>query len=68
MGMGKSLSLISLLLRTLEDGHNWAEKRREEKYSAGRLQKHTHSTLVIVPSACEYHAEIVFVTPIMSSF
>ncbi|KAK0710005.1 SNF2 family N-terminal domain-containing protein [Lasiosphaeria miniovina] len=51
MGMGKSLSTLALILQTLVVGHEWAEKRRAEEHSSGKARRHSHSTLVIVPSA-----------------
>jgi hypothetical protein len=52
MGMGKSLSLLSLMLETLLDGNTWAEKKRNDEHISGQIKRHTHSTLIIVPSAC----------------
>ncbi len=55
MGMGKTLSTLALMMRTLEDGQRWAEIKRSQEHSSGKIQRHTHSTLVIVPSARELH-------------
>ncbi|KAK5653816.1 hypothetical protein OQA88_7974 [Cercophora sp. LCS_1] len=51
MGMGKTLSTLALMMRTLEAGQQWAEKKQSEEHSSGKVQRHTRSTLVIVPSA-----------------
>ncbi len=52
MGMGKSLSLLALLLETLQDGHDWVMQKRSEEHANSRIQRYSHSTLVVVPSAC----------------
>ncbi|KAF2230719.1 hypothetical protein EV356DRAFT_453359 [Viridothelium virens] len=50
MGMGKSLSILSLMMRTLEDGENWAnEKIIEDEHRLTKLR--SRATLVIVSSA-----------------
>ncbi|KAI0193792.1 SNF2 family N-terminal domain-containing protein [Astrocystis sublimbata] len=51
MGMGKSLSLLALVLETLDEGRNWARQRHNEIWQNSRITKHSRSTLVIVPSA-----------------
>ncbi|KAK3315982.1 SNF2 family N-terminal domain-containing protein [Apodospora peruviana] len=51
MGMGKSLSTLALIVQTLEAGHDWAQKKREEEHTSGKVRRHSHSTLIIVPSA-----------------
>ena len=53
MGLGKTLSTLALTVRTLEEGREWAQKKRSGEHTSGKIQRHTHSTLVIVPSACE---------------
>ncbi|KAI0127862.1 SNF2 family N-terminal domain-containing protein [Xylariales sp. AK1849] len=50
MGMGKSLSILSLIVETLEEGQIWAAKRKSMEES-GQLKGHTRSTLVVVSSA-----------------
>ncbi|ETS83908.1 hypothetical protein PFICI_05784 [Pestalotiopsis fici W106-1] len=50
MGMGKSLSILSLIVDTLEKGQSWAENRRSEDRT-GPLKDHTRSTLIVVSSA-----------------
>ncbi|KAK3395026.1 SNF2 family N-terminal domain-containing protein [Podospora didyma] len=51
MGMGKSLSTLALILRTLEAGIEWAEHKRTEEHVSAKARRPSHSTLVIVPSA-----------------
>jgi SNF2 family DNA or RNA helicase len=53
MGMGKSLAILALLIRTLERAHEWADGHRNEERSHSRAQTYSHSTLVVVPSACK---------------
>jgi SWI/SNF-related matrix-associated actin-dependent regulator of chromatin subfamily A3 len=57
MGMGKSLSILSLIVQTLEDGQKWAEKRKLEENA--QVKGHTRSTLVVVSSACEFHLRCI---------
>ncbi|KFA54626.1 hypothetical protein S40293_02276 [Stachybotrys chartarum IBT 40293] len=51
MGMGKSLSTLALIIGTLQEGHEWAQKSRDEELGSSRIKAHSHGTLVIVPSA-----------------
>ncbi|KAH7136885.1 SNF2 family N-terminal domain-containing protein [Dactylonectria estremocensis] len=51
MGMGKTLSILALIIKTVEEGYSWAEERRTEELIHSEIQQHAHSTLVIVPSA-----------------
>ena len=50
MGMGKSLSILSLVLRTLGISERWA---REDNQAEGhtKSKRRSRATLVIVPSA-----------------
>lgn len=50
MGMGKSLSTLALIVQTLESGHRWVEEKRNEEHTSGKVKRHSHSTLIIVPS------------------
>jgi hypothetical protein len=50
MGMGKSLSILSLIVETLEKGQTWADKRKAEGRT-GHLRGYTRSTLIVVSSA-----------------
>ena len=51
MGMGKSLCLLALVLDTLDEGRRWAEETQKQEHHSSRIQKYSHATLVIVPSA-----------------
>ncbi|KAH8911517.1 hypothetical protein BR93DRAFT_873391 [Coniochaeta sp. PMI_546] len=51
MGMGKTLAILALIIRTLERGREWAEGHRSDEHSHLGTHTYSHSTLVIVPSA-----------------
>lgn len=53
MGMGKSLSILALIVETLLQGHKWAEKQAQSEDSNKQL-KYTRSTLIIVSGACKF--------------
>lgn len=50
MGMGKSLSILALIAKTLDDGNEWAQQQTDSTEDKEAL-KHSRSTLVVVPSA-----------------
>ncbi|KAK4085081.1 uncharacterized protein Triagg1_71 [Trichoderma aggressivum f. europaeum] len=50
MGMGKTLSMLTLIMKTLDMGKEWAEQR-ENNTKVDETIKRSRSTLVIVPSA-----------------
>ncbi|KAF5987736.1 hypothetical protein FBULB1_1824 [Fusarium bulbicola] len=50
MGMGKSLSILALIMKTLDNGQEWAEERNAE-HKSRRSLKFSRSTLVIVSAA-----------------
>ncbi|GKT49800.1 DNA repair protein RAD5B [Colletotrichum spaethianum] len=50
MGMGKSLSILSLVVTTLQNGQQWAQQEEENKDKARELY-YSGSTLVVVSSA-----------------
>lgn len=50
MGMGKSLSILALAMRTLDDGEEWAQQQNDGAEGKGPL-KYSRSTLVVAPSA-----------------
>ncbi|KAL6904139.1 SNF2 family N-terminal domain-containing protein [Trichoderma evansii] len=50
MGMGKSLSILALIMKTLDDGKSWAEQQQNSTAGGEEVQR-SRSTLVIVPSA-----------------
>lgn len=53
MGMGKTLSILALVIKTIEESHVWAEERMNEEVSHSEIKHYAHSTLIIVPSACK---------------
>ncbi|RBQ71553.1 hypothetical protein FVER14953_03172 [Fusarium verticillioides] len=50
MGMGKSLSILALIMKTLDNGKEWAEERNAE-HKNRRSLKFSRSTLVVVSAA-----------------
>ncbi|KDN62902.1 putative SNF2 family domain-containing protein [Colletotrichum sublineola] len=50
MGMGKSLSILSLIVNTLQDGQQWAQQE-EQSNEKSRELCYSGSTLVVVSSA-----------------
>ncbi|KAF5575694.1 helicase-like transcription factor [Fusarium subglutinans] len=50
MGMGKSLSILALIMKTLDNGQEWAEERNA-KHKSRRSLKFSRSTLVVVSAA-----------------
>ncbi|GKT95985.1 heterokaryon incompatibility protein [Colletotrichum tofieldiae] len=61
MGMGKSLSILSLVVTTLQNGQQWAEQE-EQNNDKNRELCYSGSTLVVVSSALliyEWNNEIV---------
>ncbi|KAF4990996.1 hypothetical protein FGRMN_8117 [Fusarium graminum] len=50
MGMGKSLSILALVMKTLDNGMEWAEQKNAEHKGRKSLQ-HSRSTLVVVSAA-----------------
>lgn len=50
MGMGKSLSMLALVTKTLKDGNDWVRHQRETAESPN-APKPSRSTLVVVSSA-----------------
>lgn len=53
MGMGKSLSILSLVVTTLQNGQQWAQQEEQSKQKNQELC-YSGSTLVVVSSAREY--------------
>jgi SNF2 family DNA or RNA helicase len=53
MGMGKTLSILALVINTVKGGHEWAENCRQEELAQSHIHQHSHSTLIIAPSGCE---------------
>ena len=55
MGMGKSLSILSLITKTLEDAHNWAANRSASSTDGISSAKRVfRATLVVVSSARKF--------------
>lgn len=50
MGMGKSLSILALVMRTLDQGQEWAKEKNEENKNRKSV-KFSRSTLVVVSAA-----------------
>ncbi|KAI0592763.1 SNF2 family N-terminal domain-containing protein [Biscogniauxia sp. FL1348] len=50
MGMGKSLSILALIMKTLDDGKEWAQKQNDDA-GGKKVHKYSQSTLVVVTSA-----------------
>lgn len=50
MGMGKTLSMLTLIMKTIDNGKEWAEQQ-ETGAKVDEMVKRSRSTLVIVPSA-----------------
>ncbi|KAM5512044.1 DNA repair and recombination protein rad5c [Fusarium oxysporum f. sp. phaseoli] len=50
MGMGKSLSILALIMKTLDNGQEWAEERNAE-HKSRRSLKFSRSTLVLASAA-----------------
>lgn len=54
MGMGKSLSILALVTKTMEEAEKWAAGRNQENQEEfGASCKSIRATLVLVPSASE---------------
>ncbi|KAL5335300.1 SNF2 family N-terminal domain-containing protein [Aspergillus crustosus] len=49
MGMGKSLTTLVLIAKTMKDAHEWV-KERQQLPDSGILEKPCQATLVVVPS------------------
>lgn len=49
--MGKSLSILALIMKTLDDGREWVKQQENSATAEEGILKRSRSTLVIVPSA-----------------
>lgn len=49
--MGKSLSILALIMKTLDDGKEWVKQQENSATAEEGILKRSRSTLVIVPSA-----------------
>jgi hypothetical protein len=57
MGMGKSLSILSLITKTLEDAHSWAANQNTSLPDGiSAMKRFSRATLVVVSSACKFSA------------
>lgn len=54
MGMGKSLSILALAMKTLDDGQEWADELNVGPVGKKPI-KHSRSTLIVVSSGCKLH-------------
>ena len=53
MGMGKTLSILSLIAKTLEHAHSWAGSQSPSlSNGVGEKRRTSRATLVVVSSAC----------------
>jgi SNF2 family DNA or RNA helicase len=57
MGMGKSLSILALIMKTLDKSKEWAEGKNAE-HKSKRSLRFSRSTLIVVSAACEYLLDI----------
>jgi hypothetical protein len=53
MGMGKSLSILALVMKTLDNGQEWADQKNAE-HKGRKTTRFSRSTLVVVSAACEF--------------
>lgn len=53
MGMGKSLSILALAMKTLDDGVEWATQSRDDEESNKPQVKYSRSTLIVVSASCK---------------
>jgi len=51
MGMGKSLSILALITKSLEHASKWVREEQSNASAEKPLERRSHATLVIVPSA-----------------
>lgn len=55
MGMGKSLSILALVTKRLEDGRSWAHEQSQRPLDVGTMPKrYCSATLIVVSSAREF--------------
>lgn len=57
MGMGKSLSILALVMKTLDNGVEWATEKNAE-HKGRRAVQYSRSTLVVVSAACKFRIEL----------
>lgn len=49
--MGKSLSILALTMKTLDDGKKWAQSPHDTDNDKARI-KYSRSTLIVVSASC----------------
>jgi len=49
--MGKSLSILALITKNLENASKWVHEEQSNASAEKPLERRSHATLVIVPSA-----------------
>jgi len=57
MGMGKTLSILALVLRTLSAAHEWATQVNDTSSTLSQTSRHRHrsgATLIVASSDREY--------------
>ncbi|KAH7032710.1 SNF2 family N-terminal domain-containing protein [Microdochium trichocladiopsis] len=50
MGMGKTLTMIAVIVQTLSEAHRYVVERQSSAHQSGKSNIYSHSTLVVVPS------------------
>jgi hypothetical protein len=61
MGMGKSLSILALIAKTIDEAREWAHTSNsgeQENDLGGRAVRRSRATLIVVSSACESYRSI----------
>lgn len=53
MGMGKTLSILALTMKTLDDGQQWADLKNQGHTGRGS-PRYSGSTLIVVASHCTF--------------
>jgi SNF2 family DNA or RNA helicase len=53
MGMGKSLSILALVMKTLDNGQEWANQKNAE-HKGRKTTRFTRSTLIVVSAARKF--------------
>lgn len=53
MGMGKTLTMISVIVQSLSQASSYVTEMQSSEHHSGKAQIYSHSTLIVVPSACK---------------
>lgn len=67
MGMGKSLSILALVMKTLDNGQEWANLKNAE-HKGRKTTRFSRSTLVVVSAARKFRRSYVAMSLIRCSF